>query len=319
MKFPSRLRGFKPGKTWIVLGTSIGIGLLAALGARSYLTTRVAELEAKARGRNVNVIVASTELRQGMKISTENVAVRSMPHEFVHTSAVGPDQFERIDGQVLAFGVKGGEPVLWSMLEPKKPPTFSTRVEAGRRAITVPVDEINSISGLLEPGDLIDLMLTVDQRGKKVTVPLIQGVLVMATGQRSVSDPKTGESKTYNTVTLDTNPSQAQNIIVARDAGRITALLRNPQDKAAGQGSQSDLAALLGAASLAGSSREVPVLYGGRSARLPAEGLTLGHNASAPATATGPAIATTPVPAPPSAPAQAAASALLSQSSQASQ
>lgn len=274
MKFPFRLSGLKPGKTWIVLGTSVGIGLLAALGARSYLTSRVADLEARARGRNVNVIVASGDFGKGTKISTETVAVRSVPQEFVHSSAVSPDQFDRIEGQALAFGVKSGEAILWSLLEPKRPTTFSTRVEAGRRAITVPVDEINSISGLLEPGDLIDLMLTVDQKGRRVTVPLILGVRVMATGQRQLNDPKSGERRTYNTVTLDTEPRDARNIIVARDAGRITALLRNPQDNAGARPSDRNLAAILGEASRAGI-QEVPVLYGGRGSRLPAEGLNL--------------------------------------------
>jgi pilus assembly protein CpaB len=273
----SRIKAFRPSKTWVVLGVAVGIGLLAALAARSYLSSRMAELEAKARGRSVSVVVAKSDLVKGTKLSTETVAVRNVPMEFAHSSAVLPDQFERVEGQALAFNVKSGEIILWSLLEGKRVPTFSARVEAGRRAITVPVDEINSMSGLLEPGDLIDLMVTVDQKGKKVTLPLMQGVQVMATGQRSVDDPKSGERRIYSTVTLDTDPREAQNIIVARDAGRITALLRNPQDRTPPQGNLRDLAALLGAApSAKGYVQEVPVLYGGRGAKLPADGLTLG-------------------------------------------
>jgi pilus assembly protein CpaB len=274
----SRIKAFRPTKTWVVLGAALAIGLVAALGARSYLSNRVAELEARARGQKVAVVVARSDLVKGSRISTETVAVRNVPMEYAHSSALLPDQFDRVEGQALAFNVKAGEMILWSLLEGKKVPTFSARVESGRRAITVPVDEINSISGLLEPGDLIDLMVTVDQKGKKVTAPLMQSVQVLATGQRAVDDPKSGERRVYSTVTLDTDPKQAQNIIVARDAGKITALLRNPQDKADTHGSLRDLAALLGAASLsAGGAREIPVLYGGRGAKLPAEGLTLGR------------------------------------------
>src|SRR5690606_18918337 len=147
-------------------------------------------------------------------------------------------------GRAVAFDVKAGEMLMWSQMEGEKVPTFSTRIEAGRRAITVAVDEINSISGLLEPGDLIDLLVTVDQQGEKVTVPLLQGVRVMATGQRSVDDPKSGERRMYSTVTLNTDPLQAQNVVLAREAGRITALLRNPQDSTPLPGMQGDLAAL---------------------------------------------------------------------------
>ncbi len=290
MKF-SAIKSFRPSKTWIVLGAAVGIGLLAALGARSYLTGRVADLELKARGKNVSVVVAKTDLVKGAKLSTANLAVRPIPSEYAHSGAVSPDQFDRVDGQPLAFNAKAGEMILWSMLEGKKAPTFSARIEPGRRAITVPVDEISSISGMLEPGDLIDLMVTIDVKGKKATVPLLQTVQVMATGQRSVDDPKSGEKKTYSTVTLDTDVRQAQNVIVGRDSGRITALLRNPQDKKPLQGGQVDLMALLAPAdvlnavaarsSLGSTFAEVPVIYGGRAGKIPPEALRLGQYVAA--------------------------------------
>lgn len=146
--------------------------------------------------------------------------------------------------------------------------------------MTVPVDEINSISGMLEPGDIIDLMVTMERNGKRITFALLQSVQVMATGQRSVDDAAAGEKRSYSTVTLDTTPQQAQNIIVAREAGKLTALLRNPQDKALmGKGSY-DIAALLGqgnapVGNVARERRGVPVIYGGNAAKLPPEALHL--------------------------------------------
>jgi pilus assembly protein CpaB len=281
----AKLKSLRPNKTWVVLGVALAIGLLAALAARSYLANRVADLEAKARGKNVNVVVAKADLPKGSKLSSENVAVRPVPSDYAHSSSVLPDQFDRIEGQALAFNVKAGEAILWSLVEGKKVPTFSARVDTGRRAITVPVDEINSISGLLEPGDLIDLLVTIDQKGKKITVPLLQSVRVMATGQRSVDDPKSGERRLYSTVTLDTDPQQAQNVVVAREAGRLTALLRNPEDKLPLKGIQGDLSALLGATNLPVAAltsenvKEVPVLYGGRAGKIPPEALRLGQYA----------------------------------------
>ena len=133
MKF-SALKSFRPGKTWVVLGAAIGIGLLAALGASTYLSGRVADLEAKARGRNIAIVVAKGDLVKGTKLSGANVAVRNIPAEFAHSAAVMPEQFERVEGQALAFNVKAGEMILWGLLEGKKVPTFSARIETGRRA-----------------------------------------------------------------------------------------------------------------------------------------------------------------------------------------
>lgn len=260
-------------KTWIVFGVALFAGLLAAWGARSYLSSQMEAIEARNRGETVNVVVAKLQLRKGDVISQDTVAVRSVPVEYAHSSALLPAQFETFNGKVLGFGAKGGEMILWSMLEGKKVPTFSARVEAGRRAITVPVDEINSISGLLEPGDLIDLMLTTSQQDRKSTIPLLQAVKVMATGQRSVDDPKSGERRQYSTVTLDTTPQQAQSVIAAREAGRITALLRNPADAQAMEGGPASKPSLQGKPFSA--ERQVSILYGGRSAGIPPEGLRM--------------------------------------------
>lgn len=275
----SSLSSFRPSKTWIVLAVALGIGLLAALAARNYLANQMAAIEARNRGVTVNVVVANADLPKGTRLSSANVAVRAIPKDYAHSVALTPEQFDHVVGQPLAYPVKSGEMIIWGLLESKKVPTFSARVETGRRAMTVPVDEISSISGLLEPGDVIDLMVTIDREQRKITFPLLQSVQVMATGQRSVDDPRSGERRQYSTVTLDTTPEQAQNVIVAREAGKITALLRNPQDKEPLRGGEADLAQLLGGKhrpQTASAPRDVPVLYGGQAGKLAGDVLRLG-------------------------------------------
>lgn len=269
-------KSFKPKKTWLLLGAALFIGLLAALAARTYLSSQMAAIEARGKSKTVNLVVAKREMKRGDKITADAVAVRAVPIDFSHSSAVTPDTFSRIEGQTLAYPVRAGEMVLWSLAEGKKAPTFSARVEVGHRAMTVPVDEINSISGLLEPGDVIDLMVTIDQKGKKTTIPLLQNVQVMATGQRSFDGQRDGDRKQYSTVTIDATPLQARNIIVARDAGKITALLRNPEDRHRTAGGDANLSALLGSGlAPATGVQSTPVLYGGTSKIAP-ESLAMG-------------------------------------------
>jgi pilus assembly protein CpaB len=279
------IKSVKLSKTWVVLIVAVVIGGLAAFAASSFLSGRLADIEARSQGKTVNIVVAKRDLVRGDSLTSDSVAVRAIPAEFAQSGAVLPEQFGSIEGGAIGFNLKAGEMLMWSQMEGKKVPTFSARIESGRRAITVAVDEINSISGLLEPGDLIDLLVTVDQQGQKITVPLMQGVRVMATGQRSMDDPKSGERRLYSTVTLNTDPRQAQNVVVAREAGRLTALLRNPQDTTPIQGMQGDLNSLLGQrAQPAAQNRnlpEVPVLFGGTGGKVPPEGLYLGQYAKA--------------------------------------
>lgn len=309
MKLRLPLRSLRPNKTWIVLGVAVGLGLLAAGLARNYLSNQMAALEARAQGEKVSVVVAKTPLRAGDPLNPDTVAIRAVPKEYAQGSALRPEELDRFQGRQIAQPLASGEMILWSMLEGKKVPTFSARVADGRRAITVPVDEINSISGLLEPNDLIDLMVTVDHKGHKYTVPLLQAVTVLATGQRAVDDPQSGERRHYSTVTLDTSPQQAHDIVVARESGKLTALLRNPGDRREFRANSGDLVALLGLQSpqVASTVRQVPVLYGGRQAHLPPEGLQMGryvqaNQVTAPAASDASAQAAMPaMPQPPSA------------------
>jgi len=254
-------------KSWIVLAAAVGIGLIASLAAYTYLSNQMAAIESRGHKETVPVVVAKFNLLKGARLSAENVAVRAIPKDYAHSGAVSPEQFGNIEGEALAYPVNGGEMILWGLMEGKKAPTFSARIDPGRRAMTVPVDEINSISGLLEPGDVIDMVASIEQKSKRLVFPLLQQVRVLATGQRAEDDPKTGERRLYSTVTLDTTPQDAQKVIVAREAGKITALLRNPQDLQPVPDTGADIATLLG---MRGDSekpkkeRGIPVLYGGR-------------------------------------------------------
>lgn len=294
LKLPARSR---VNKTWAVLGTALAIGLLAAVATRSFLSTQVAEIAARNQHQTISVVVAKTELAPHTVLSNANLAVRKIPVAYAHSGAVLPADFERIDGGAIAFPVKPGEMIMWSQMAGKRAPTFSARLQSGQRGITVVVDEINSISGMLEPGDLIDLMFSMDQNGKKLVLPLLQGMQVMATGQRSVDDPKSGERTQFATVTLDATPDQARNIIIARESGKLTALLRNPSDKHIIGNQRYDLAALFGAQPVARPPRQatgIPVLYGGSGARFPPEALQLGRYRSGAAPSPPPPTAAPP-------------------------
>jgi pilus assembly protein CpaB len=273
---------FKINKNWIVLLTALGVGTLAALGAKNYLSRQVAELEARDKNKAmVQVVVAKTDLAKGSTLSSVNMAARAIPKEWAHSGALTPDQFDRANGSVLAYPASAGEPLIWAQLEGQRTPTFSARLTAGRRAVTVPVDEISSLSGMVEPGDLIDIVVSVNKDKQHFTFTLLQSVAVLATGTKASQQDKNseGRARTFTTITLDTTPDDAKRVIAAREIGRVTALLRAPNDVGRVSVQRTDALALLGLASgVATISSSVPVIYGGKPIT---EGLQLNARAGA--------------------------------------
>jgi len=123
--------------------------------------------------------------------------------------------------------------LLWAHLEGGLTPTFSGKVADGLRAMTVRVDDINSISGFLQPKDKVDLMLSYGSGGAQQIFPLIQRLDVIATGiQTLVDKSSSGSTRSFSTITVHVSPSDGQKITLAQQVGKLTAMLRNPEDSA---------------------------------------------------------------------------------------
>ncbi len=259
---PPRIR-----RNWIVLLVALTLGGLAAWAASNYLSQKMAEIEARGKLTDtVHVVVAKANLSRGTPISPDTVAVREIPREWVHSGAIAPDQFSRAEGGTLAYPASAGEPIIWAQLEGRRAPTFSARLQAGQRAVTVPVDEISSLSGMVEPGDHIDIVVSVRNDNRNFTFALLQSVPVLATGSRVNLDERDtdGRPRGYTTITLDTTPDDAKRVIAAREIGRVTALLRAPGDLATVSAEITEARSLLGLPSDNGNGiSSVPVIYGG--------------------------------------------------------
>ena len=259
---------FSVNRSWVILALALGLGGLAAFGVNQYITRQVQDIEARGKSqRNVRVVVPKEDLAKGTALTAKMVAVREVPAEWAHSNALTPEQFERVENQKLAYPAARGEMLLWSLLEGQRAPSFSSRLAAGRRAITVPVNDVNSISGMIEPGDRIDLMVTVKKEKRSFMFPLMQNVSILATGTRAVveGDAKDGK-RTYTTITLEASPEEAQRVLAAREVGSLAAVLRAPGDNAVTGGKRKDAMGLLGfTESSEPGDGGVPVLYGGQS------------------------------------------------------
>lgn len=219
----------------LLLVCALALGGAAAYLAKSYINTEIEQQKASldAKKKMVDVVVPKRDLPRGARVTSQDLAVRPVPAEYVHANAVTNANYQVAEGQRLSYDAEQGKPLLWAHLESGKIPTFSGRVPDGMRALTFPVDQINSISGFLQPGDKVDLLLTYKPVKDEITAPLLEQVLVLATGSRTVID-KTLDGKevqrNYNTVTVQVSPDDAQRIVLAQETGKLTAVLRHPED-----------------------------------------------------------------------------------------
>ena len=151
-------------KTMPMLIGAIALGLLAALCSVFYLKVREAALEekyAQDKVGSVQVIVANKDLRKGTQVGSQHFALLQVPTNFVHDDAVLPGEFNRYQGRSLTANLGSGKTLLKSFMEDDFPIDFSDIIPKGHRAMTITVDDVNSIGGHLRPGNHIDLFVNI--------------------------------------------------------------------------------------------------------------------------------------------------------------
>ena len=229
----------KLNKNWLLLTGAIVIGAIAFFLSYSAINTKIKQLDEDANKGKVmaSVVVASRNLQPGELINSSSVSLRKIPQEFINSSSITGENFESVDGQGLLLAVKAGEPILTSYTVTRGGAYFSGTLKPGRRALTIEVDEISSISGMLRAGDKIDILVTAKQPKKigvaaatdDMTFPLLSNLSVLATGQAQRGSGNA--TVTYTHITLDVTPDEANSIIAAKTGGKMTAVLRSPKDE----------------------------------------------------------------------------------------
>jgi pilus assembly protein CpaB len=152
---------------------------------------------------------------------------------------------DRIRGKKPAKEVLRGK----MLLEPyfrEAAPTAKVAIRDGMRIMTIGVNSVSGIAGLVSPGDYVDVIWSyrggVEAQGSssESTLTLFSQVLVYAVddittvGYRAErSDRSRGPSTPYNTVTLLLFPLECELLTFARTQGEVTLAKRSPTDGSA--------------------------------------------------------------------------------------
>jgi pilus assembly protein CpaB len=202
--------------------------------------------------------VAARPLTRGTLLRAEDFTVRSIPAAKVPAGAIRdtPDFKASLPGSLVRTFIEAGNPVtLQDILRPSDRGFLASVLAPGSRAISINVDSESGISGLVRPGDLVDVVLT-QVSGKTgsvrdaVSETVLQKVPVIAIDQEIAQggaiDQKTAQdnkasAKRVQTVSLELTPEQVKKIEVAKQLGKLSLAVRaaNDRDKAVDAGAVS--------------------------------------------------------------------------------
>ncbi|XGA80310.1 Flp pilus assembly protein CpaB [Halomonas sp. CH40] len=231
---------------WLLIAGALMLGLLAFWLMRNYLDAQQEAIRQDLLGdqaKRIQVVVARGDLSPGDVISEATVAVAELPANHVPRLAIKPQDFGQVKGRVIDRAVSAGEMLQADFVSGLIVQRFSGLLSEGERAISVQISSLQSYSGMLLPGDFIDLYVLLPEKksgNEPRLVPVLERVKVLSAGAQPLrtadqSFQRLDESTSqYNMITVGLQREKAERLALAREAGEIVFFMRNAEDEEIG-------------------------------------------------------------------------------------
>ena len=189
------------------------------------------EVVVKAETEAVSVAVTAIDLPWGTKLNKE--MIKTAPFLKVSLPTGYYSETGKLEGRVIIAPLKKNEPIIESKLAPYSVTAggVSAIVKPGKRAIAVKGDKVIGLSGFINPGNRVDVLVTLtDPRIKsEVTKIVLENIMVLATGTQMQENGK-GDPAPVDVYTLEVTPEEGEKLALAATEGRLQFALRNITD-----------------------------------------------------------------------------------------
>jgi pilus assembly protein CpaB len=226
-------------RTLLLAFVALSLAGLTALFARQWLDKQrvqvAAPIEAPAPAA-IEVLVAREKLQAGSFVKPEHMRWQAWPEATLAPAYVvkGKGDMSGFVGGVVRQGIAPGEPVTAGRVVMPGDRGFLAAVLApGMRAVSVSVNAETGISGLVFPGDRVDLILahairvanTEGNAMRRASETVLSDIRVIAIDQNTKEQnekPAVGK-----TVTFEVTPKQAEVLAIATELGKLSLSLRS--------------------------------------------------------------------------------------------
>jgi pilus assembly protein CpaB len=209
--------------------------------ARSWIASQRAQPAAVAQVQapeptGVKVLVAKVALPTGVFLQEEQLRWQIWPDEDIPQNYMTEENTDlaNVSGAVVRRGFSAGEPITPTrIIRPGERGFLAAVLRPGFRAIAIRVNATSGVSGLVFPGDRIDIILThviSDRTGeetveRRASETVLENVRVLAIDQ--LVEEESSQPTYANNFTLEVTPKQAEMLSVVRELGGLSVALRS--------------------------------------------------------------------------------------------
>jgi pilus assembly protein CpaB len=219
-------------KTIAPIVISILIAVVGSVFIYKWINLKTAPKEVvKVESEAVPIAVAAVDLQWGTQLKPEMIKTapflkESLPEGYFTRNA-------DLNNRVVIASITKGEPLVEHRLAPISIKTggVSAVLESGKRAVAVKGDKVIGISGFVNPGNRIDVLVTLRDPNTKLdkTKTVLENIPVLATGTQIQKNEK-GEPAPVDVYTLEVTVEEAETLALAASQGKLQFALRNITD-----------------------------------------------------------------------------------------
>ncbi|MFN9717210.1 MAG: Flp pilus assembly protein CpaB [Planctomycetota bacterium] len=208
----------------VLLVVAVGCGLVAMLGVKQAISQKTVEPE-----ETIQVLQVIDDIAPGTPLDEINTQFVNVPVSAVPEGAVRTK--EEYEERALTIPAVPGDWILKSKLGEKGQFGAVNNIPPGMVVVTIPVDATQSHSGMLRPGNRIDLLLTYADATAGISIQkaitVLEFVEVFAVDNRVAGTNKDGDAEAKN-ITLLVTPEQGKAVTLARriEGGTLSTLMR---------------------------------------------------------------------------------------------
>ncbi|HEY1655646.1 MAG TPA: Flp pilus assembly protein CpaB [Candidatus Tumulicola sp.] len=211
--------------------TTLLIAVILAIGT-GWLTYSYVSSLRSAGGKPSQVLIAAVDIPAREAITDAMFRVETRP-----ASALQPDAISdpaKAVGNLALVTIPAGSQITASQVGSNAALALPVRLQPGMRAVSIPIDQVKGVAGLIQPGDRVDVIAIPPKTGDVPprAVTILRGVRVLAVGNalESPSATPSPQEQGAGTVTLEVNPKQANLLAWADADSNLRLALRSPKE-----------------------------------------------------------------------------------------
>lgn len=226
----------------LIVIVALVLGLFAVVGVLIYISGIRAQV--KEEGKLVEVLVAKKNIPPGISIedmlNRDMIATKKVPQRYVASDAISSP--EKVREQCSVIGLSKGEQLTMGKFRAPSKAGLAYKIPDNLRAISIAVDEVIGVAGMIRPGDHVDIIATLSfpsypgaTEESVITRVLLQNVEVLAVGgeitgieaeeEEEKAEGGLRETKKQEpakrTITLAVSSPDAEKLVFAEEEGSV--------------------------------------------------------------------------------------------------